>query len=130
MKNSKMMKMARPFTLITKRGYVVRFIRNKPTIVPDSVVEEAIERGAGFCGEDESYVPGVTVEEATKPVYGPERKALLLKVCRAMKEKNAPDDFTATGAPKLKAVMEAAGFELDRSEINIAWTELQKKDAD
>lgn len=122
------MKMARDFTLISKFGYTIQFDRDQPVRVPGLAIEEAITHGAGFCEEDEGFFPqeDLTVEE--KPLYGPERKEMLLKVMKELKEKGNPDDFTATGAPRLQVVRELAGFDLDRKELGSVWMELLSGD--
>jgi len=113
--------MLRDFTLISKRGYIVKFSRNKATPVPDAILDEAMERGAAFVDDDEGFEAQADLSPAEKPLFGPERKAMLLKTCIKIRDENNPEQFTATGVPKLQVVIEAAGFSLDRKELNTIW---------
>jgi len=118
------MKMARDFTLITRRGYIVEFKKDEPVSVPGLAVEEAIEKGAGFCEEDEGFFPQEELTPEQKEVYGPERDRMLKEVCLKIRERNNPDEFTATGVPRQQVVIEEIGFQVDRKEINKIWNDI------
>ena len=120
----RMMQMARDFTLISKMGYIVKFSRNKPVSVPPLVIEEAIEKGAGFSDEDAEKEHYTEMKPEDKAVFGPERKALLETVLTKIKEENNPDNFTATGVPKLAVVGEEIGFDVHRKEVNDIWSKM------
>lgn len=124
---AKQMKTLRTFTVRTKFGHTVKFVKNKPVKVPSMAIEPCIAAGAVFCGEDEDYVAEGELKKDAAPLYGFERKKKLLEVCRKLAEKNAPDDFTATGVPKMRKVEEEAGFAINRAELNDIWRDFQKE---
>lgn len=124
----KQMKMLRTKTIRTKFGHTVHFTKNKPTPVPGMAIETCIAAGGVFCGDDEDYVTeGELKKDEAAPLFGFERKKKLLEVCRKIAAKNVPDDFTATGVPKLRQVEEDAGFTINRAELNDVWRDYQQE---
>lgn len=122
----RMMKMNRTTTLRSTKGYIVVFEASKPTPVPSLVIEEAIGIGAAFCEEDADYVPNNNVNTKEQPLFGFERTEALTKACTGIIERNAPDEFTSTGLPKMKVLEEEIGFSVDRKEVNTVWAAIQR----
>ena len=125
----RMMKMNRKTTLRTTKGYIVEFEANKPTPVPNLVIEQAIEIGAAFCAEDENYVPNNKVNTKEQPLFGFERKQSIYDACLRILDRNDVDDFTSAGLPKMKVIESEVGFQVDRNEVNNVWVEAQRAQA-
>jgi hypothetical protein len=119
----------RDFTLRSLYGYTVDFKANEPTIVPHRAVEEAIAIGAVFTNEKEQRVLVTDPPKVEEPPMGFERKQKLFTLLAEMAERNSPEDFTPGSKPKLDAVKTAAGFDVDRKEVNEVWNEVMQAKA-
>lgn len=119
MKRSKLV-LNRSYTLISTKGYAVRFEKGKPVHVPPPVYAEAIAIGAQ---PEDGSDPNVLDDEVkdTAPTDSVERLAKVSEAIEKLVARNAREDFTAAGAPSVRAVSQEAGFRVDVREISAAW---------
>ena len=111
----------RDFTLSNTKG-TITFEKGVPTNVPPYMVMDVVQIGADAVEGD---TPSLVPVDKVIPVApdGDERKAQILVALDMLVERNEAKDFTASGAPSVKAVEGILGFDVDRSEVVKAWTE-------
>jgi hypothetical protein len=98
-----LMYMPRDYLLRSINGYAIEFEANKPVIVPHRAVDEAIAIGAVMAN--------------------PEQQKTLVT---GMAEANDTESFTPGGKPKLEAVKDIVGFDVDRKEVNAVWDKVMQ----
>lgn len=101
-------------------GHAIRFVKGQPVNVPNSVVREIVAIG-GLRADGEDAIPEPEKVIDATPVNPLDREDAILIAFEALMDKNARDDFTGTGMPKLAAVTREAGFRVDKTELNKAW---------
>jgi hypothetical protein len=111
--------MLRDYNLQTKTGHSVRFVKNKPVRVHPLVIEDAIAVGATFV-DGSAFIPEERAKSA-EPSFGFEREQEIYDCCMRLADSSSPDDFTANGIPKLKAMARELGYEVDRVEVDGIW---------
>lgn len=120
----------RTYTLASMYGHRVHFPRGKVVNVPLICYEEAIALGAGRADGKEPDDPEVLpdVQESPKPIDPNARKDYLMAACEELAKLNSPDDFTASGAPKVEAVKRVTPelFDANRKEVSAAWGTYQE----
>lgn len=108
----------RTATLSSKTGHSIEFKEGEPTYVPPVLHKEALGFGAQpIDGE-------VEFEEPAGPVVVTDveaRNELISTVLESLREKNDPEDFTATGYPKVAAVKALTGFDVAAEEVKALW---------
>jgi hypothetical protein len=112
----------RSFVLASVLGHSIAFEKGVPTHVPKECHREAI--GAGCVASD-----GEVEMETKKPetvLNEDERNEMLRMVLADMKTRNDREEFTATGAPKVKAVEKLAGFDVTSAEVAELWAGLNQ----
>lgn len=116
------MVLSRNYVLTSTFNHTIKFEKGKPVGVPPMLVKKALEIGAVMVNNDDIEL--VLPEEA-KPVkgvpIGDERETAVFEAFRQLAEKNDPDDFTAGGKPKFKAVTHITGFRVDAGEVADLW---------
>jgi len=119
----------RNYTLRSLAGHSVTFAKGIPTFVPPVMVREVIsigaervddEQGAGFENE-----PVVKVDP-----QGVDRKDAVFKCFATLMAKNGREDFTASGAPHIKAIRTEVGFTVDNKERDKLWEEYRQREAE
>lgn len=119
--------MNRDHTVTSTSGHVIQFKKGQATFVPPSLHRAAIAAGAtAHDGEVEFEPKGAKTVEPADPA---ERKEALLMILGAIKERDAREDFTASGQPKTKVVETMAGFEVSSREIGELWSGMKQADA-
>lgn len=118
--------------LASTRGHVIRFRRGKETRVPDSVVEEAMAFGATIVTEDapadEPTTEEPTGDDAQKVAERTvSRKEAIYEAVDQILVKNDKADFTAANKPKVSAVKDRTDFSVERSEIDEALRERNRR---
>jgi hypothetical protein len=112
----------RSFTLTSLTGHSINFEKGVPAYVPKECHREAI--GAGCVADDGEVDMGDKKPEVV--LNEDERLEMLRMVLVDMKSRNDRDEFTATGAPKVKAVEKLAGFDTTTAEIAELWAGLNQ----
>lgn len=117
----------RNFTIHSKFGHDVRFLKDTPVLVPPLLIEEVLAIGAvaadGAAGVAE-------VETPKQPeMTDQDRGKTILAAVELIAEGNVRTDFTAGGTPTAKAVGRVTGFEVFTREVNVAWQEFHDKQA-
>jgi len=115
--------MLRDFFLQTKAGITVRFVKNKPKAVHPYAIEDAIAVGAAFV-DGSGYDPEDAEPRKPEEKFGFERTQDVFEACMRLADRSTPDDFTANGIPKVKAVAEEVGYEVDRVEVDKVWRQV------
>lgn len=118
---SVLMKCTRAYTLRTKAGHTIRFEPDKPVLVPDAVVAEAL--AVNILPVD-SQALDVHDSEAPIPrtsITGILRDALALKVIDDMVRENDAAQFDAGGRPKTHEINQAAPLDLSAAERSAYW---------
>lgn len=112
----------RHYTLRTRDGHVIHFEPNKPKMVPDAVVAEAMAFNiiptTGFRDEAPEMSAGKPIKINIPPQL---REALIYKVMSDLVEENNPDHFDGGGAPKLSILVDRTGLTLLNKEKNDYW---------
>lgn len=122
----KMMYMPRDFILRTKKGHAIQFEANVPVRVPYPCIDEAISIGAVFENTDDQKILVDEKPDVTTPDLGFEREQKLYDACHKIAADNDPDMFTPGGKPKLAALSELVGYEIDRKEADVAWVKVMQ----
>ena len=106
--------------------------------VPNIFKREAISRGAEPMAPDASDaadepsapVPAVDKSAEVAQAAAEKRKEMIKEALRNMLNGANEEDFTAQGAPNLKRLQAAAGFQVSRAEADAAWEEVKAEEAD
>ena len=108
----------RTATLSSKTGHSIEFKEGEETYVPPVLHKEALGFGAQpVDGEVEfEEKPGPVVVTDTEA-----RNELISAVLESIREKNDPEDFTATGYPKVASVKALVGFDVTAEEVKTLW---------
>lgn len=117
----------RNFTIHSKFGHDVRFLKGEPVLVPPLLFHEVLAIGAvAHDGADAI----AEVEETKQPeMSDQDRGKTILAAVELIAEGNVRTDFTAGGTPTAKAVGRVTGFDVFTREVNIAWQEFHDKKA-
>lgn len=106
----------------TLTGHAIEFKKGVSTHVPPECYKEVIAVGA----VPESEIPE---DEGKKPEYTEEERAELIKAAiEDIVLKNDRNEFTAAGAPHIKAISARAGFTVNNRERDAVWTKMQQGD--
>lgn len=119
----------RSHVLRSLTGHSVSFEKGIPVFVPPLLVKEAVGIGA----ERVDAKQGEGFEEAAAPKQDPqgdERVEIIFKCFKTLMEKNAREDFTASGAPHIKAIRAEVGFTVDNKERDKMWEEFRQKEGE
>ena len=119
----------RNYTLRSLTGHSVQFKKGVPTFVPPGTMREVVSLGAERVdGPTEPAVDDDTVKLPTEPT-GEDRAKLILDLFTKLIERNAREDFTAQGAPHVKAIKEHLNFKVDNKERDLLWARYQTEAA-
>lgn len=119
MTTARFMTLNRNFTLCSVYGHTIRFEKGLSTFVPPALYSEALAIGAAF--DDGEALPVNPEAENKAPSDPGARAAAVLAAVQALITRNAADDFTAAGVPKVDAVSLKAEFKVSGKEIATAW---------
>lgn len=117
--------MNRNHTVTSTMGHSIAFKKGVATHVPREMEREVLAAGA-YTAEGEGEVDMDDTKKGPVALEGDERIEMLKMILADMKVRNDREDFTATGTPKVKAVAEAAGFDVTAPEIGALWTEMNQ----
>ena len=122
MKEAKIITMVlnRNFSLSSTLGHVITFKKDKPMLIPPTMVRACAEIGAiRVDGAD----PFAVVEEAkeAQPVDPGVRLEQVRTAINTICERNVREDFTAANTPKVSAISVEVGYKVDRTEVSKAW---------
>jgi hypothetical protein len=81
-------------------GHVLTFEKNVPQFVPPALHKKALDEGLEAEPEGDEVAP----EKSPAVVNDTVRLETLKDAMRAIATRNDPDDFTAGGAPKVRAI--------------------------
>lgn len=110
----------RNYTLSTRNGHSITFVKNEPTHVPPAAYADAIAVGAQ--PEDGSDANLIRDEISSKAPADPSKRIpLILAAIVKLVATNTRKDFTAAGQPAVKAVERELGFDVDGREVAEAW---------
>jgi len=108
----------------TTKGHVVSFKKGVPTEVPSLIYDEIIAAG----GVPDDEVPEDPVKNLAKgPVDPAEREMELFIAFETIVTRGKREDFTAGGAPHIKAVNAELGWDVDSKERDTAWVKFKTK---
>jgi hypothetical protein len=116
--------MRRGRVLTSTSGHSIRFEKDVPTHVPPSMYDEVLAAG----GVPESEIPEEPKAPSAEPTDPAERKLLIVTAMEQLALRNGRDDFTAAGAPHLKALKTILGFGITNQERDLLWAEFQRKE--
>jgi hypothetical protein len=112
--------------LASKSGHTIEFKKGEPTYVPKELHKEALGFGASPVeGEVEFEAP----EKSEAIVDQGARDEMITIALQSLKETNSPNDFAATGYPKVSSVKAIVGFDVRADEIKPVWEALAQADA-
>lgn len=100
-------------------GYAVVFEKGVPTPVHPVMIAEVIAIGA--IRVDDSQVAHVQDPKVVIPGTGEDLEKDVRAAIDALVEQNVSSDFTASGAPKLAAVIKLVGYPVDKNDLAVAW---------
>lgn len=119
----------RSFRLETTKGHIVLFEAKKPRFVPDAIVAEAM--AAGCVPTDENSIPFYEDMTRAKVEFtGDIRRSMVFLAVKVIAQKNDPKEFDGGGYPKVKAVAEMLGFEVERQMVIDLYQEYQQVTAE
>lgn len=112
-------------------GHCITFVKGEPTHVPKALHPLALEKGMLPCDakgrELDLEAVAAAVPQEVKLLVAPEtaedRAEAILKILKAMIERNVSSDFGAGGMPKPEAVKFALGWHVDTKEVRKVWTD-------
>ena len=116
----------RNYTLRSLQGRSIAFEKGQPVHVPPELVKEALEAGAEPVGVENfdraTALLGEEVDTTQPEFMSPdELLASLKKAFVAIEARNGRNDFTAGGAPHLKAIEKVIGYSPTVRERDEAW---------
>ncbi len=113
--NQVMVKANRNFTLTTTLGHVIAFKKDVETPIPRMVLAQAQAYGCVVAdSEDTSDEPKLPVEPNDPAV----RAADIKKAVEGVRERNAREDFTAAGKPKVNVISRLVGYSVTSQELD------------
>jgi len=110
----------RDYILVTTKGHVIGFKKDRPTHVPPSVYQDAI--GIGAVPED-GTAPDVLEDAVAEvlPMTIEEREGAIIATFQGLIDRNERETFTAAGHPHFNAVTALVGFKVAGKEVANAW---------
>ena len=118
--------MNRNHTVASKSGHSIKFVKGKPVHVPKVCHHEVIAAGA-VAADGEGDVEFESVEKVIEAPSDPAaREELIAMACADIKKRDERADFTASGAPKAKAVAAITQFDVHAKEIAEVWAEMNQ----
>ncbi len=116
----------RTYVLRSLSGHSVAFEKGVPTFVPNACIREVEAIG----GEriDAKNGEGLDEPAQKQEPQGEEREQLILEAFKEIVAKNARDEFTAQGAPHVRALKTLLGFEVDNKERDKVWKKYQAEE--
>jgi hypothetical protein len=121
-----LMYMPRDYLLRSINGYAIEFEANKPVIVPHRAVDEAIAIGAVMANPEQQKTLVTDPKVLKEAPMGFEREQMMFTAMTGMAEANDTESFTPGGKPKLEAVKDIVGFDVDRKEVNAVWDKVMQ----
>lgn len=118
----------RNYTLTSTKGHSIAFVKDKPTLVPAALYQEALAIGALPENGEIDMLDDDKKEQA--PMDPAERNPLILAAIEELVERNERGDFTAAGAPTVEAIVKIVGFKVQSKEIATVWQEYHEKKAE
>jgi hypothetical protein len=110
----------RNFALATTKGHIIHFKKGQPTWVPPVCVPDAVAIGAVPAdGSDADVIKEIDIQKA--PSDPSTREKLLLELFEKLIAANQREDFTAAGAPHVKAIERELKFKVDNRERDVVW---------
>lgn len=109
-------------------GHRIVFKKGEPTHVPKDLELEVVRCGGELVGEGEAPNPlGPEAQDKTEP-QGDERYDTFVSAFRQLEERRervgrteAREDWTASGSPVPKALVQYTGFKITRDEVEAKW---------
>lgn len=118
----------RNFILSSTKGHTIEFVKDQPVHIPPALYSEVLALGA--VAVDGEISIGDDSDSKQKYVDPDQRPSLVYAAIDHIVTKNERDDFTAAGAPTVKAVQQIVGFKITSDEIAVAWQEYHQNNAD
>lgn len=121
--------MRRTRTVASVHGHAIEFIKDKPTYVPPVMHKEILEMGGepvdALSEDPRDPVPINGIAEPTDPLKRGEEIQTAMEL---LVTKNAREDFTASGAPHVKALTTVLGWKPTNGERDVQWQRFQAGD--
>lgn len=110
----------RNHTVVSLTGFNIRFDKGIPTTVPPSCFAEVMAIGAERidAAQDAGFAEDVAAKEEPQ---GLEREAQVFECFESLIKTNKREDFTASGAPHIKAIKAVVGYTVDNKERDLLW---------
>jgi len=109
--------MNRDVVVTSDLGHTIAFEKGKPVYVPPPLRQKVREMGGASTQEE---VVSEASEEKAEPV-GDERTTAIQVALEKMKNRNGPNDFTATNRPKTATLIKEVGFDVSAQERDVVW---------
>ena len=112
-------------TVASASGHAIEFKKGVPTHVPPEMYSDVIAVGA----IPEEELPDDDVKKASSEPSDPhERNEMIHMAMETIVKRNKREEFTATGAPHVKALAAELGWVVGNKERDIQWAAFQTKD--
>jgi hypothetical protein len=102
-------------------GHAIAFAKNVATHVPPALWNEVLAAG----GVPEDELPAEKRADTREPEDPVARRAVITTAFEQLVLGARREDFTATGAPHVKALTAQMGFALDVKERDLLWQEFK-----
>lgn len=109
----------RDHTMRSLMGHVINFKKGEPVYVPPVCAREAASIGAE-CVEGKVDPLGPEIE-APIELAPDERRDSIVTAFKMLEERDARNDFNASGVPTKPALAKILGFEVDKKEYEPLW---------
>lgn len=117
--------MNRSRTIATTKGHTLTFEKGVALHVPPEVYSEVMAAG----GVPEEELPEDEVRPQTNEPTDPEERKLAVFIAyESIVTRGKREDFTAGGAPHIKAVNAELGWTITNKERDLTWAEFRTKD--
>lgn len=121
-----MLVLHRNYTLRTRAGISIAFVKGKPTHVPRKVLKDAMAIGAVPADPNEQVqmdeVARIDRSKSRDEAIDPElREKRIIEMLTFMRERSLREYFTASGSPSIKHLSLLCGFEVDKTERDKHW---------
>lgn len=123
--------MSRDFTLVGVTFNTIRFTKGEPTWVSPAAVQEALRFGAEFVEDDAKSALNEALGKAPvepKPVpQGQDLVDAVTPVFESLVTKNAREDFTASGTPRMDVLKNLLQFDIQKKDAEHLWTKFMQE---
>lgn len=115
----------RNFVLTTPLGHAIRFVKNEKQKIPRLLLQHALAAGVVPTAEDD--LPGDEAAKLPEAPMGMAREQALRSAIIKLRERNAREDFSASGSPKVAAMEKVLGWRPQAREVEDVLAKLNEE---